>query len=107
MGWALPPVAISIPMLAIENSADDAIPGSHTKRFFNAYGGKDKTYKLMKGANHYYVDQPEKLAQAVDLIHGWLDEKAVVTESLLSIKRAGADAILTYFAERMAQWLAE
>ena len=40
-------------------------------------------------------------------LNGWLDEKAVVTESLLSIKRAGADAILTYFAERMAQWLAE
>ena len=40
-------------------------------------------------------------------LNGWLDEKAVVTESLLSIKRAGADAVLTYFAERMAQWLAE
>jgi len=69
---------ISVPMLAIENSADDAIPGSHTMKFFNAYGGKDKTYKLMKGANHYYVDQPEELAQAVDLIHGWLDEKGFV-----------------------------
>jgi len=40
-------------------------------------------------------------------LNGWLEEKPVVTESLLSIKRAGADAILTYFAERMAQWLAE
>jgi len=39
-------------------------------------------------------------------LNGWLDEQAVVTESLLSIKRAGADAILTYFAERMAGWLA-
>ena len=33
--------------------------------------------------------------------NGWLDEK-VITESLLSIKRAGADAILTYFAKRVA-----
>ncbi len=37
--------------------------------------------------------------------NGWLDEKAVVMESLLSIKRAGADGILTYFAKRAAQWL--
>ena len=37
--------------------------------------------------------------------NGWLDEKAVVMESLLSFKRAGADGILTYFAERAAEWL--
>ncbi len=39
--------------------------------------------------------------------HGWLDERAVVLESLTSIKRAGADGILTYFAKRAAQWLAD
>ena len=37
--------------------------------------------------------------------NGWLDEKAVVLESLLAFKRAGADGILTYFAERVARWL--
>jgi len=37
--------------------------------------------------------------------HGWLDEKACVLEALLSIKRAGADAILTYFAMDVALWL--
>jgi porphobilinogen synthase len=37
--------------------------------------------------------------------NGWLDEKAVVMESLRCIKRAGADGILTYFAMRAAQWL--
>lgn len=36
---------------------------------------------------------------------GWLDEKAVVMESLLGIKRAGADMILTYFAKDVAGWL--
>ncbi len=35
---------------------------------------------------------------------GWLDEKAVVMESLLGIKRAGADMILTYFAKDVAGW---
>lgn len=36
---------------------------------------------------------------------GWLDERACALEALLSIKRAGADAILTYFAKRAAEWL--
>ncbi|SDD74958.1 porphobilinogen synthase [Aquimonas voraii] len=37
--------------------------------------------------------------------NGWLDERAVALESLLSIKRAGADAILTYYALDAARWL--
>ena len=37
--------------------------------------------------------------------NGWLDERAVVLESLVSIRRAGADAILTYFARQVAEWL--
>jgi len=39
--------------------------------------------------------------------NGWLDERSVVLESLLCIKRAGADGILTYFAKRAATWLQE
>lgn len=39
--------------------------------------------------------------------NGWLDEKAVVMESLLGMKRAGADGILTYFAVQVAQWLVD
>jgi porphobilinogen synthase len=39
--------------------------------------------------------------------NGWLDERAVALESLTSIRRAGADGILTYFAKRAAQWLAD
>ncbi|HAC35549.1 MAG TPA: porphobilinogen synthase [Gammaproteobacteria bacterium] len=35
----------------------------------------------------------------------WLDERSTVLESLLSIKRAGADAVLTYFALDVARWL--
>ena len=37
--------------------------------------------------------------------NGWLDEQAVVLESLTAFKRAGADAILTYYAEQAAEWL--
>lgn len=39
--------------------------------------------------------------------NGWLDEKQVVLESLLAFKRAGSDAILTYYAKSVAQWLQE
>ncbi|MGM0670396.1 MAG: porphobilinogen synthase [Gemmatimonadota bacterium] len=38
---------------------------------------------------------------------GWVDEKRVAMESLLSIKRAGADMILTYFGKDVARWLEE
>jgi porphobilinogen synthase len=39
--------------------------------------------------------------------NGWLDERAVVLESLTSIRRAGADLVLTYHAKDAAEWLAE
>jgi porphobilinogen synthase len=39
--------------------------------------------------------------------NGWLDERAVAMEALTSIKRAGADGILTYFAKDAARWLAD
>jgi porphobilinogen synthase len=38
--------------------------------------------------------------------NGWLDERTVALESLVAMRRAGADGILTYFAKRAAQWLA-
>jgi porphobilinogen synthase len=39
--------------------------------------------------------------------NGWLDEKGCVLEMMTSIKRAGADIIITYFAEQVASWLRE
>jgi porphobilinogen synthase len=41
------------------------------------------------------------------ILNGWLDERACVLEALTSIKRAGADAILTYFALQAARYLRE
>lgn len=38
---------------------------------------------------------------------GWLDERAAVLETLLSFRRAGASAILTYYAKQAAAWLRE
>jgi porphobilinogen synthase len=39
--------------------------------------------------------------------NGWLDERAAVMESLLAMRRAGADGILTYFSLDAARWLRE
>ena len=38
-------------------------------------------------------------------INGWIDERKCVLEALVAIRRAGADAILTYFALQVAEWL--
>jgi porphobilinogen synthase len=39
--------------------------------------------------------------------NGWIDERTVALEALTSMKRAGADGILTYFAKRAAEWLSQ
>jgi porphobilinogen synthase len=52
----------------------------------------------------YQVSGEYAMLKAASM-NGWLDERAVVMESLVSIKRAGADGILTYFARDAARWL--
>lgn len=52
----------------------------------------------------YQVSGEYAMLKAASM-NGWLDEKQIVLESLLSFKRAGADAILTYYAKSVAQWL--
>ena len=37
--------------------------------------------------------------------NGWLDERQAALETLISIRRAGADMIITYYAKRAAAWL--
>ncbi|HBS26910.1 MAG TPA: porphobilinogen synthase [Gammaproteobacteria bacterium] len=54
----------------------------------------------------YQVSGEYAMLKAASL-QGWLDEKACVLEALLSMKRAGADAILTYYAKDAARWLRE
>jgi len=52
----------------------------------------------------YQVSGEYAMLKAASL-NGWLDEQQVVLESLLAFKRAGSDAILTYYAKEVAQWL--
>ena len=37
---------------------------------------------------------------------GWIDEKAIVCESLTAMHRAGADILITYWAKEVADWMA-
>ena len=66
---------IHAPLLAIENGADDAVPQPHTRRLFEAAGSADKTLEVIPGASHYYVDQPELLARAVELCVDWMGSR--------------------------------
>lgn len=52
----------------------------------------------------YNVSAEYSMVKAADL-QGWIDEKAVVLETLIGFKRAGSDIILTYFAKDAARWL--
>jgi alpha/beta superfamily hydrolase len=68
---------VSAPLLAIENTADDAVPQPHTGLIHGAARSRDKTLVAIKGATHYYVGQPELLQQAVDTCLGWLRERGL------------------------------
>ena len=39
--------------------------------------------------------------------NGWIDEKKIVMENMIGLKRAGASAIITYHALDVARWLQE
>ncbi|MFD2657505.1 MULTISPECIES: porphobilinogen synthase [Gracilibacillus] len=52
----------------------------------------------------YNVSGEYSMVKAASL-KGWIDEQAIVLEKLTSMKRAGADIIITYFAKDVAKWL--
>jgi pimeloyl-ACP methyl ester carboxylesterase len=63
---------LTVPLLAIENGADDAVPQPHTGWIYEAARSPDKTFKVIAGGTHYYAGQPEHLAQATGLLRDWL-----------------------------------
>ncbi len=54
----------------------------------------------------YHVSGEYSMIKAA-VREGWLDERVVAMEVTTAIKRAGADLIITYFAEQLADWLGE
>lgn len=69
---------IRAPLLVIENSADDAVPQPHTRLLFDAASSPDKTFRVIKGATHYYAGQPELMAETTQLIRNWLAERKLL-----------------------------
>ena len=70
---------ITAPLLAIENSADDAVPQTHTGIIHDAAASADKTLEVIAGANHYYVGQPALLARAVRICLDWMAARGFAT----------------------------
>lgn len=69
---------ITVPVYAIENTADDAVPQPHVAAFLNACGSADKTLEIVKGANHYYAGQEQQLTQVIEKIINWLVKRSVL-----------------------------
>jgi hypothetical protein len=63
---------IRAPLLAIENSADDAVPQPHTRRVYDAAASADKAFRVIVGATHYYVGQSDLMHRAIDITFEWL-----------------------------------
>ena len=69
---------VTVPLLAIENGADDAVPQPHTGLIFRAAASADKTLRVIEGATHYYAGQPAQLAEAVRVCRDWLAARGLV-----------------------------
>lgn len=66
---------VTVPLLAIEHSADDAVPQPDIGAMHAACASADKTLAVIRGANHYFKGQPGPLAEAVTLITAWADSR--------------------------------
>lgn len=64
-----------VPVLQIENEADDAVPATHNPLIHAALGTQDKEFVQIKGATHYYLGQPRELAQCMETIIDWTRRK--------------------------------
>jgi pimeloyl-ACP methyl ester carboxylesterase len=66
---------ISCPVLVINNTADLACTPSHAQRLFDAIGHDNKEYCDIKGADHYYIERPDLLSEAVAKCSDWIARK--------------------------------
>ncbi len=64
-----------VPVLQIENLADDAVPATHNSIIREALATSDKEYVRIEGATHYYLNQPEQLQQCISALVSWSERK--------------------------------
>ena len=63
---------ISVPLLAIDNSADDGCTPSHMVRILGAAKQVPQEHFVVEGANHYYIGQYDKAVEAAGIVHNWI-----------------------------------
>ena len=95
---------------ALREAELDVVEGADIIMVKPALPYLDIIYRIRQAINRpiaaYNVSGEFSMLKAA-IANGWLEEKRVILEALTSIKRAGADLILTYFAKEIASWLSE
>jgi len=71
---------VTVPVCLIENSADDGCLPHHMREVHAALASLHKEHHVIQGATHYYFDQPDKLAEAVQVGLGWLRRHGFVPD---------------------------
>jgi pimeloyl-ACP methyl ester carboxylesterase len=66
------------PVLQVVNQADDAVPATHNPTIEAALATRDKEYVEIAGATHYYVNQPDQLAQCIATVTDWSRRKGLL-----------------------------
>jgi pimeloyl-ACP methyl ester carboxylesterase len=69
-----------IPVLQIENGADDAVPATHGPIINRALATPRKEYVQIEGATHYYLGQPEHLATCVATVANWSRQQGLLRD---------------------------
>jgi pimeloyl-ACP methyl ester carboxylesterase len=69
---------VSVPVLILENSRDDACPPAHPRAIYAAIPHDDKQLSVIEGANHYYSGQKQHLESALEHIDSWLGKHAFI-----------------------------
>jgi len=67
----------SAPVLQIVNEADDAVPATHNPTIRDALKTPDRTYVEIKGATHYYRNQPELMEECLVALSHWAKERGL------------------------------
>jgi pimeloyl-ACP methyl ester carboxylesterase len=70
-----------VPVLQIENTADDAVPSTHNPAISAALATVDKEYVRIEGATHYYLGQPELLKRCIDTVVEWSLRKKLLANA--------------------------
>jgi pimeloyl-ACP methyl ester carboxylesterase len=68
----------AVPVLQIENEADDAVPATHNSAIHAALATTDKEFIRIAGATHYYLNQPEQLAECITAVIDWSRRKGLL-----------------------------